>query len=80
MEPAPEFCRERKILDGRHRADLKIYLDAVGRLELSVGGEFERAYAYAERARLACEQSRIALDDHIAAHGCGFADAAEAEA
>jgi hypothetical protein len=80
MQPAPQFCKERKILEGRHRADLKIYLDAVGRLERSLGEEFERAYRYAERARLACEESRIALQDHITTHRCGAADAAEAEA
>ena len=80
MQPAPQLCKEREILEGRHRADLKIYLDAVGRLERSLGEEFERAYSYAERARLACEESRMALYEHITAHRCGSADAAAAEA
>jgi len=72
------MCNEGKILEGRHQANLKIYLDAVGRLERSLGEEFDRAYQYAERARLAFEKSRIALDDHFAGHGCGSAEAAEA--
>jgi len=78
MQSESQSCREREILEGRHQADFRIYLDAVGRLERSLGEEFDRAYRYAERARIAFEESRLALHDHIAAHGCGSAEAAEA--
>lgn len=80
MRSIARLCKERDILEGRHRADLRIYLDAVGRLERSLGEEFERAYRYAERARLAYEEARITLSEHIEAHGCGSVEAAEAEA
>ena len=71
MQPAPAPCQERKILEGRYRADLKAYQSAVKALEhLLDKKDFKQTYQNAELARRAFEQARDALEVHIATHGC----------
>lgn len=64
-------CKAREMLKARVRADLKVYADAVGALQRSVGQDFNRARRNAERARLAFEAASKKLADHLASHGCG---------
>jgi Spy/CpxP family protein refolding chaperone len=64
-------CQERKILEGRYRADRRVYLSAVRDLHEHLNkAEFDQAYANAERAKVAFESSRDALDVHMQVHGC----------
>lgn len=76
MQPVAAPCPERKILEGRLRADAKVYADAVRRLdEATESGrsreEFDRTWKDAEGARMAFERARVALNHHVSAHGCG---------
>jgi len=64
-------CKAREILKARVRADLKVYGDAVNTLQRSMGRDFKKAHANAERARLAFETASKKLADHVASHGCG---------
>jgi hypothetical protein len=65
-------CAERKILQGRERADRRIYVSMVAELNNPLSTkDFREAYARAERARLAYEDARDALEVHIEVHGCG---------
>jgi hypothetical protein len=72
MQPAPAECQERKILQGRYEADLKVYLSAVRSLEQPFNPkEFRQAYQNADLAKRAFENARDALNAHLAIHGCG---------
>jgi hypothetical protein len=65
MQPAPAECRECKILEGRYRADLKVYIQSVKKLGLPLGNEgFEETYSAADLAKRAFEAARDALRDH----------------
>lgn len=64
-------CKDREMLKDRLRADMKVYADAVGTLERSVGKSFEKAHQKAEHARLAFQAAREKLQKHMASHGCG---------
>ena len=71
MQPAPAECQERKILEGRYRADLEVYQSAVKALEhLLDKKDFPQTYQNAELAKRTFEQAREALEIHIATHGC----------
>jgi hypothetical protein len=72
MQPAPAGCKEQHILRERYRADLKVYIDATARLGPCAREDFERAFRHAERARLAFENARSALNSHISNHGCDY--------
>jgi hypothetical protein len=73
MQPAPAECSERKILEGRHRADLKVYLAAVKGLEHPLDtNSFNQTYQNAELAKRAFEKAREVLDAHTAMHGCSM--------
>ena len=64
-------CRERTVLEGRARANLKVYIEAVGVLDTAMPPEeFEQTYENAERSKRMFEESRDALKLHIAMHGC----------
>lgn len=73
-------CKTRKMLKARVRAELKVYGDAIAILQkhaisaLSAvdnpSDGFKKAQELAEHARLAYQNSRQTLDDHIASHGC----------
>jgi hypothetical protein len=71
MQPKPEVCPERAILESRFHADVRVYRDAIDRLDACPPKDFEVVYEAAERARLAFENARFALNRHIAEHGCG---------
>ena len=71
MQPETAVCHERDSLKARLNADFKVYRDAVHQLDLCQPGDFNLVYEDAERARLAFENARIALNHHIAEHGCG---------
>jgi hypothetical protein len=72
MQAAPARCREQQILRDRYRADLKVYIDATARLGPCASQDFERAFKHAERARVAFENARSALNSHISNHGCDY--------
>jgi hypothetical protein len=58
MQPAPVECREREILEGRARADLKVYILTVESLkEPMPQQQFENIYDNSEAARVFYEQS-----------------------
>jgi hypothetical protein len=63
-------CQERYILQGRLRADAKVYIDANRRLESCKPEDFKKTYEAAESARIAFLRAQEALNAHIAAHGC----------
>jgi hypothetical protein len=71
MRSASAVCNERKILKQRYRARLKVFFDATARLERCQSENFDRASKYAERARVALENTCTELDSHISTHGCG---------
>lgn len=73
MEELPQQgqkCLERTILMERYRADLRVYVDATNLLDNLKPREFDRAYEHAQRARIAFERAREALNHHISVHGC----------
>jgi len=72
MQPAlVTECQERKILEGRYRADFKVYTSAVRGLEESLGREdFSERYQNADLAKRSFERAREALEHHVATHGC----------
>jgi hypothetical protein len=72
MQPmqALEPCKDREMLKGRLRADLKIYTECVARLNVNLGADFEKTRERAESARLAFEGARDLLSKHVASHGC----------
>jgi hypothetical protein len=60
-----------EVLEGRYRADFKVYLAAVRSLEHPLRKEeFHEIYQNAELAKRAFENARETLDAHIASHGC----------
>jgi hypothetical protein len=71
MQPAAAPCREREILEARFHADVRVYCDAVNRLDRCSPKDFSQVYEDAERAREAFENARIRLNRHIAEHECG---------
>jgi hypothetical protein len=71
MQPEAAACPQRDSLKARFHADFKVYREAVHQLDLCQPGDFNQVYEDAERARLAFENARAALNSHIAEHGCG---------
>jgi len=63
-------CKKKKALTDRYPADRHTYIENVRRLEGVSGADFETAYLRAERARIAFEESRVTLNEHLAEHGC----------
>jgi hypothetical protein len=68
-QPFPK-CRQYEVLLGRLRADTKVYVEVIGRLETCKTEDFQQTYRAAESARLAFLRAREALKVHIALHGC----------
>ncbi len=73
-------CKDREILRARLRADVRVYAGAIAVLqqrsiesltasEANSTENFEKAHRLAEHARLAYQDSRKKLNQHIAAHG-----------
>jgi hypothetical protein len=69
MQPV-ESCHEREVLEARYRTDVRAYCDALSRL-YPYSEDEPAVYEDVERARLAVENARAALDKHLAEHGCG---------
>jgi hypothetical protein len=63
-------CREHQVLQGRLRADTKVYVVVTRRLESCKSEDFEQTYQAAASARLAFLKAREALKVHIAVHKC----------
>jgi hypothetical protein len=70
MTTAKSPCKERAILISRYHADLMVYIQATHLISNSDGANFQKRYEHAEHARIAFEEARSRLDEHIAAHGC----------
>jgi len=71
MQVETSSCRDRKVLEGRYYADLRVYLYAVRGLEQPLTKrEFDQAYENANRAKTAFEHARDLLNTHVAEHGC----------
>ena len=75
MQPAEAPCQIHDTLKARARADLKVYRDAVNRLQEHTGPDFREVHQKAEHARLAYEAARERLDQHILEHGACSAQA-----
>ena len=71
MQPALAGCRERQILESRFRADVKLYLDLVNRLDPDSAKDFDTFYEAVATARLEVRDSLSALNAHIVEHRCG---------
>jgi hypothetical protein len=70
-----------------HRELLDLYRQAVSRFSATLEAlrasqgtvskqEYDRLYGYVEQARMASEQARLALERHVAEHGCDYVNAA----
>ena len=67
----PVGCRERQRLESRFRADVRLYLALVNRLDPDSAKDFDAFYEAVANARLEVRDSLSALNAHIAEHGCG---------
>ena len=64
-------CETRQILYSRFLADVRVYIDAMNRLDPSAGREeFDHLYEFADRSHKAFEAARDRLRLHCAAHRC----------
>jgi hypothetical protein len=58
MQPAAASYRERQVLESRFHADVRVYCDAVQKLESCPAKDFKLIYEAAERPTLAVEKAR----------------------
>jgi ElaB/YqjD/DUF883 family membrane-anchored ribosome-binding protein len=69
-----ETCEEKHRLTGEHHAAIESYGDAVSKLLNGIGttakDDYERLRKRADEFRLYSERMRLALEQHIAEHGC----------
>jgi hypothetical protein len=70
MHAAIALCRENEILESRLCADIKVYCEAVAKLESCSPDQFDQVYASSELARVFVERAHAALKDHIVEHAC----------
>jgi len=67
-------CEEKTRLALEYQTSSQKYADAVADLNKKMGtsakAEYERLSRAADEARVKSEQSRLALEQHIAAHNC----------
>ena len=67
-------CEEKARLASEYRQTARKYADAVDALNKKMGtsakAEYERLARVADEARVKSEQSRLALEQHIAEHNC----------
>ena len=74
--PSPEhsLCAERERLTDDYDAAVNEYSRTVNYLRHQIGvlpkPDYERLRALCEKTRLRSEQCRLALEEHIAEHGC----------
>jgi len=77
MQPAKAPCKSQEALESRLHADIRVYTEAIRRLEAAAarGTANEHAFKKALRdvrvARDAFTEARRRLNRHIASHGCG---------
>lgn len=68
-------CKSREMLKDRLRADIRVYKDAVERLDSAVfeksSQAFDRAIKRAETAQRAFRRARDTYNKHVMSHGCG---------
>lgn len=67
-------CEQKQRLAHEYEAATAKFAEAVGHLQRNIGTstrpEYERLQRASDEARLKSEQARLALEQHIAAHGC----------
>jgi hypothetical protein len=67
-------CEEKAHLAQRYETATARFAAAVRQLQQQIGtstkGEYERLQRLSDEARVASEQARLALEEHIAAHNC----------
>jgi len=67
-------CEEKARLASEYEMTSRKYADAVADLTRKMGtsakAEYERLTRAADEARVKSEQSRLALEQHVAAHNC----------
>jgi hypothetical protein len=71
VQLALSSCQKCQILESRYHVDLRVYREALGKMELCAAERFQPAQIEAEFARAAFEDARAILNNHVAAHGCG---------
>ena len=64
------MCRDRVLLACRYHADLRVYAVAAQSLVQAIGANFSEALRRADRARVAFERARDALNKHVRQHQC----------
>jgi hypothetical protein len=74
MSPAPAPCEEKTRLLRDHQVAKSNYSRAVTVLHEKSGVMFKLDYdairTFAEKTKASVEEKRVALENHIAAHGC----------
>jgi hypothetical protein len=72
--PMPMSCEEKARLVKEYDDATLAFSDAVQELRRKIGtspkAEYERIERISSKARVKSEQTRLALEQHIAAHGC----------
>jgi hypothetical protein len=67
-------CQEKARLAQDYEAATVRFSEAVGRLQRNIGtstrADYERLQRISDEARVKSEQARLALEQHLAAHGC----------
>ena len=64
-------CEEKARLVATYEADAQKFATAVTELRQKLGTTaYERLQRASDEARVNCEKARLALEQHIAAHGC----------
>jgi hypothetical protein len=68
------ICQEKARLAQEYQAATVKFSEAVGQLQRNIGtstkAEYERLQRISDEARVKSEQARLALEGHLAAHGC----------
>lgn len=74
MTGVPQSCKEKTRLATEYEIVTTKFSDAVAELRRKMGvstrEEYERLDCAANEARVKSEQARLALEQHIAGHGC----------
>ena len=66
-------CVERERLRERYKAAIRAYRDMITVLDYVLSQrEFEETYEVAEKARWEFVRARVALQGHVAEHGCSL--------
>jgi hypothetical protein len=67
-------CEEKQLLGSEYEAATKNFSRTVSELQQNMGvsskAEYERLARASDEARVKSEQARLALEQHVSAHGC----------